>query len=625
MKSGAVEKPLVIFDGGCGFCRFWVDYWRLLTGSRVDYSPYQEASSQFPQLPLQALERSLHLILPDGRTYSGAEAVFHTLGFGRGYGYLVWLYENFPLFAPISELGYRLTADHRNFFDVLRRLLWGKRLVPSTYALTRWIFLRLLGITYFCAFASLWPQVTGLIGRHGIIPWGSFAQDIAGRLGPERYWLLPTLAWFNPSDGFLEFLAAGGAAFAVLIVLGILTGPALILSWIFYLSLVTVGRDFLSFQWDALLLEAGFLAIFLAPWKLLESPWRVSARLQCAPSTSAPKTVIWLLRWLLFRLFFLSGCVKLLSHDPNWRNLTALEYHYYTQPLPTPLAWYANQLPVWFQKLSVIGVFVIELFVPFLIFAPRRLRHWGGATMIAFQILIALSGNYAFFNLLAITLCLLLWDDAAWQQCFPARFVRRLEGPAEPPSRPGWRRLLYAALAIFILFLSGLEMLGDFAPPAAPQAAEFMEWIEPFHIVNLYGLFAVMTTERMEIVLQGSQDGQNWRSYSFKYKPGNPKRRPEWVAPYQPRLDWQMWFAALGSYRQNPWFIGMVGRLLEGSPDVLRLLRHNPFPGAPPRFVRAVAYDYHFTDFAARRATGSWWRRDYKGLYFPAVSLRDAP
>ena len=625
MEPGTVEKPLLIFDGDCGFCRFWVKYWKQLTRDRLDFAPFQEAGLNFPQIPQEAFARAVQLVTPDGKTYSGAEAVFHALSYAGNYAYLIWLYDHFPLFAPLSEAGYRLVAAHRSFADALRHMLWGKQLEPSSYVFTRWIFLRLLGLTYLFAFASLWPQITGLVGAHGILPWIDFARNISSRFGTDRYWVLPTLAWLNPSNGFLQFLVGGGVGLSLLVILGIATEPALILSWIFYLSLVTVGRDFLGFQWDALLLEAGFLAIFLASWNILESHWRRPAKDPDAAETPPSKTVIWLLRWLLFRLAFLSGSVKLLSHDRAWRNLTALEYHYYTQPLPTSLAWYASQLPAWFQKCSVVGVFAIELFVPFLIFAPRRLRHIACATMISFQILIALTGNYAFFNLLAVALCLLLLDDAAWRRLIPTAFGSRPALHAGKVSRSSIRRLVYAVLAVFVVLVSGMEMLGDFDPASVPQSGvELMDWVEPFRIVNPYGLFAVMTTERVEIVLEGSMDGQTWQDYTFKYKPGNVKRRPGWVAPYQPRLDWQMWFAALGSYRDNPWFVGLVGQLLQGSPDVLSLLRHNPFPMSPPRYVRAIAYDYRFTRFATRRLTGDWWQREYKGIYFPPVSLRSA-
>jgi hypothetical protein len=323
---------------------------------------------------------------------------------------------------------------------------------------------------------------------------------------------------------------------------------------------------------------------------------------------------------------FLSGSVKLLSGDAAWRNLTALEYHYWTQPLPTPVAWYAAQLPAWFQNTSVVGVFVLELGIPLLIFAPLRLRRAAAFVIVGFQLLIAITGNYAFFNLLTIFLCVLLIDDACWRRWLSGRIVNRLATEAPAPEHP-WLastgKVVRVTVAAVLLVVSGSEMLitfdqGELVPGFARQ---MVEWQSPYGIANSYGLFAIMTTSRLEIVVEGSDDGRNWLPYEFKYKPGELARRPPWVAPYQPRLDWQMWFAALGSYKQNRWFANFLVRLLEGSPDVIALLETNPFPSAPPRYIRAVGYEYHFTNFAWRRTAGNWWRRDLKGLYFPAASL----
>ena len=319
----------------------------------------------------------------------------------------------------MSEAAYRLVADHRGFFSRLTRLAWGRDPEPSSYVLSRWVFLRLLGLVYVIAFLSLRVQVVGLIGAHGILPAGNFLQAVQRDFGSEGYRLFPTLAWISSSDAALKLLCSVGALFGLLVMLGVVTGPALALAWLCYLSLVTVGQDFLSFQWDILLLEAGFLAIFLAPWRPLEPPWRSGA-------SSVSTTVVWLGRWLLFRLMFLSGAVKLLSGDPTWRNLTALEYHYWTQPLPTPVAWYAAQLPAWFQKMSVVGVFTLELGVPFLIFTPRRFRRLGAGLIVGFQLLIALTGNYCFFNLLTIILCVLLLDDSFFSRWLPTGLVDRL-------------------------------------------------------------------------------------------------------------------------------------------------------------------------------------------------------
>ncbi|MGH9403491.1 MAG: lipase maturation factor family protein [Terriglobia bacterium] len=618
-----VSKPLLIFDGDCGFCRFYVEYWRKLTGDRVEYAPFQQAAQAFPEIPLEHFKRSVQLIEPPDSVSNAAEAVFRLVALAPGYGWLLWMYRRTPGFAPLSEMAYRTVAGHRPFFDKIRLFFWGKSLDPPTHFLTRAVFLRLLGVVYLAAFASLWPQIGGLIGAHGILPAQAYLAAIAQNVGPERYHLIPTLVWLSASDGFLKFLVGGGAALSILLIFDIAPGPALLILWVFYLSLVGAGQDFMSFQWDILLLEAGFLAIFLAPWNRFGIRWR---RLDPEASARPPsKTIVWLLRWLLFRLIFLSGALKLLSHDPTWRNLTALDYHYETQPLPTPVAWYAFQLPGWFQKASTAGVFFFELLVPFLIFFPRRLRLLGCALLIFFQILIAITGNYAFFNLLALALCLLLLDDQFLRRVLPRAVTSRALFPVIRLGSSAARKACLAVLAVVILFGStALFAATIFGGRAVPRWAldATSNWLEPLHIVNSYGLFAVMTTVRTEIIIEGSNDGVHWQDYEFKYKPGDLSKAPRWVAPYQPRLDWQMWFAALSNYRSTPWFVNLMVRLLEGSPQVLGLFGHNPFPTAPPRYIRAVAYDYTFTRFAGRRATGNWWQRKEEGLYFPVAALR---
>lgn len=618
-------KPVLVFDGDCGFCRFWVEYARQLTGDAVEYAPFQEAAERFPDIPPDAFRRAVQFIEPSGRASSAAEAAFRLAALVPGYAWLLWLYRRLPGFAPASEFSYRVVAGHRSFFDSLRLFLWGKRLDPPSHFLTRWLFLRLIGVVYLIAFASLWPQLGGLVGAHGVLPAGHYLAAVAHLMGPERFHALPTLAWLSASDGFLKLLAGAGTFLSILLTLDFAPGPVLLALWVLYLSLVAVGQAFMSFQWDILLLEAGFLAIFLAPWNGIGISWLRHGRVATGRGGRAPsKTIVWLLRWLLFRLVFLSGCVKLASHDPTWRHLTALEYHYETQPLPTPLAWYAFQLPAWFQRFSTAGVFFFELAVPFLIFFPRRLRLAGCALLVFFQILIAATGNFAFFNLLTIALCVLLLDDQLLKRALPHPVTRRFTITAVQLRRSWSRRIQFALLTVVIVFGSGtLALATIFGPRAVPRAAlAATDWLEPFHIVNSYGLFAVMTTTRIEIVIQGSDDGVHWQDYEFKFKPGNLRREPGWVAPYQPRLDWQMWFAALSDYRENPWFANLMLRLLQGSPQVLGLLGRNPFPAAPPRYVRAVAYEYTFTDFDQRKMTGDWWNREYEGLYFPVAALR---
>ncbi len=479
-------------------------------------------------------------------------------------------------------------------------------------------FLRALGIVYLIAFVSFGVQGGGLIGSQGILPLTNYLHGMRDAMGARAFWYVPTVFWLNSSDIALRIAWVAGSALAIVLALGFFRRTCLVLLLILYISVSTAGQDFWSFQWDILLTEAGFLAIFLDA-----SPGRT-----------------WLLRWLLFRLMFMSGLVKLLSGDPTWRDLTALSYHYQTQPLPTPLAWYMYQLPGWFQKASTVFVFFVELLVPFLIFAPLsgkrgagprpaaasqaamlsptrdghvrdrpslRLRRIAGAAIIGLQVLILLTGNYTFFNLLAIALCVFLFAD---------------NPPRGEPAETRAHRAVTIALLAFVLTASGLQFLEMFSFPLPGPARTYLAWISPLRIVNSYGLFAVMTTTRPEIVVEGSQDGTNWLPYEFRYKPGDVKRAPPWVAPYQPRLDWQMWFAALGSARDNAWFYNFAARLMQGSPAVLALLERNPFPGSPPHYLRAVVYEYRFTNLAERRKTGAWWQRQEKATYLPPISLR---
>ncbi|MGH7967178.1 MAG: lipase maturation factor family protein, partial [Limisphaerales bacterium] len=354
-------------------------------------------------------------------------------------------------------------------------------------------------------------------------------------IGMGRFHLLPTLCWFGASDGFLKFQCGAGCGLALLLMAGVAPPLCLALMWALYLSLTTVGSDFLAFQWDNLLLEAGFLAIFFAPFQWL--PNRSRAR-------PPPRLALWLLRVLLFKLMFLSGVVKLTSGDPTWRNLTALSYHYQTQPLPTWIAWYAHQAPMWFQKLSCGLMFAIELVAPWFIFLPRRPRMAAGVALALLQLFILLTGNYTFFNWLTLALCLLLFDDFRLGRLWlrePHAIEPRHPSPSQVSTTPG--RFMVISVAIIFLSVSLLQILAAFGPLprwTSPVVAVY-RWLSPFRTVNNYGLFAAMTTERPEIIIEGSTDGREWKEYEFRYKPGNLTRPPQFVAPYQPRLDWQMW------------------------------------------------------------------------------------
>jgi predicted DCC family thiol-disulfide oxidoreductase YuxK len=615
-------KPLMVFDGDCNFCKLWIRRWRQMTGDTVDYLPSQDANiaAQFPEIPRDRFQWSVQFIETDGTVYSGAEAVFRALAKNQKWQWPLHLYEQSPAIAQFTERAYKFVAGHRTAFSHFTRWFWGRHVEQPDYILTRWIFLRALGAIYLVAFISLWTQIGGLIGHDGILPTGQFMSAVtqqcdAQGIGLERFHLLPTLCWFDSSDSFLNFQCAAGTLFAILLIAGIAPASCLALLWLLYLSLATVGRDFLGFQWDNLLLEAGFLAIFFAPLQF---------RPKLSRETPPSRIALWLLRLLLFKLIFSSGCVKLLSSDLNWPNLIALTFHYQTQPLPTWIGWYANQLPLWFQKFSCYVMFMVELEAPFLIFAPRRIRFLGCGAIVFLQILILLTGNYTFFNFLTIALCLLLLDDFIFKKIVLRKFSEFFKTQKDNFNWR-WPRAVMIPFAVVILCISVFQIISmsGVRSELLFPAAVVDEWLAPFRTVNNYGLFAVMTTDRHEIIVEGSDDGVNWLEYGFKYKPGDVNRRPGFVEPFQPRLDWQMWFAALGGYEQNPWFENFCLRLLQGSPQVLALLGKNPFPNHPPRYIRAGLYDYHFTNFAGRRVTGAWWKREFTGAYLPPVSLSD--
>jgi predicted DCC family thiol-disulfide oxidoreductase YuxK len=604
------EKPLVIFDGDCNFCRRWVERWREITRGAVDYAPFQEAATRFPEIPPEDFAQALHFIDNDGTVYRGAEAVFRSLGRVRGGRTLVWCYEHLPGFAPSTEATYRAIARNRTLASFLTRLLWGNEVRRPTYFKSRDLFVRSLGAIYLIAFASLWLQIDGLIGEQGILPVGQHLKYAREQVGSDAFYLLPTLCWFNSSDAFLHFLCGAGAIISVLLMAGLAPVLSLALLFVLYLSLTIAGQTFLSFQWDILLLEAGFLALFFAPWC-----WRMNAN-NPAPFS---RVGFFLLKLLLFKLLFMSGVVKLTSHDESWWNLTALDYHYWTQPLPTVIGWWSDQHPEWFKKFSVAFCLVVEIIAAFLIWAPRRLRHVAGCFLIALQIAIAATGNYCFFNLLTIALCLLLFDDALITRFLKTRSPNRVRNNARILATPAIV-VLAVTLPINAMFIfSACKPNREWPRPISTITG----YIEPFRIVNGYGLFRVMTKSRPEIIIEGSADGNEWQPYEFRWKPGALDQAPRWVAPHQPRLDWQMWFAALGNYRQNPWFVRLLERLLRNAPAVTRLLERNPFPETPPRYIRARLYEYRFTTWEEHRATGAWWKREESGEYLPAISLEN--
>jgi len=470
----------------------------------------------------------------------------------------------------------------------------------------RLLFLRGLGLVYAVAFCSLAVQLPGLIGDDGILPAGRFLAAVT-RSPFATWWDVPSIVWWTGGDtSSLQCIAWLGAAAGTLLFLGILPMFAAAAAWTSYLSLVSVGQVFLGFQWDALLLEAGLLGILLAP-----SGVRLGG--DCRP---APRAFIWLCWLLVGKLHLSSGLAKLMSGDPTWRDLTALDYHYWTTCLPTWTGWWMQQLPPIVHRGTTALVLFVELVAPVCIFCGRRLRHLAGLTLIGLQIGIAATGNYGFFNLLTIVLCFTLYHDEA----FVVGADRRPSSPSAPARA---RQMLAVALAIPIAALSLTPMMNAFVGSRWLPAPLVDAWrvTAPFRTFNGYGLFSSMTTVRPEIVVEATFDGDTWEPYEFRWKPGDVTRRPAFVQPHMPRLDWQMWFAALQGPERARWFVSFLHRLADADSDVVALLARAPGTGRPYA-VRARLYRYEFTDLATRRRTGAWWQRRLVGAY--AAPVRSA-
>ena len=533
----------------------------------------------------------------------------------------------------------------------------------KTHAISRVLFLRGLGVIFLIAILSWWVQIDELVGSRGLTPMADYLDQVGKILDQQergRFTTLPTLFWISSSDGFIHLACLTGTMLAVMLVAGFAPGPCLLGLWAIYLSLLTTGGAFMSFQWDILLVEAGFLAIWLAPWRRWQIP---ISRADAPPLGWGEKAMLWLSWFVIAKLMFQSGWVKLAWASPEnpewWPDHTAMTFHYFTQPIPNPLAWWAHQLPTWFQKFSLVPMYAVELGFPFLVFLGARLRLIAALGFTGLMLAIAATGNYTYFNWLTIVLCLPLVSDRYYLRV--AALVRKWwskarkvdsTGSSPRPNpvnlsgiseRQSWIGLGWRAPAILLLgFLNLHVCLGDWhevsgrvANPALPWthlAVDLTpEWtddlrstLSPFHLASGYGLFRTMTTERLEIVFEGSRDGVEWKEYGMRWKPGRLDEMPPLVAPHQPRLAWQMWFAALepGYHpRGNSagWMSAVVRGLLTGDDATLSFFDEDPFVVSPPRYVRGVLYRYEFTTPEERRETGNWWKRDRVGLWLPPV------
>jgi len=471
--------------------------------------------------------------------------------------------------------------------------------LSDEHQLTSWLFIKLLSVIYFIAFLSLAVQITGLVGSNGILPLNEHL-DLAFQLrGYEAFLYLPTLFWINSGDTALQIVAYAGCLLSITLFLGYKKRKTLIVLFILYLSLFHAGQTFLTFQWDTLLLEAGFLAIFL---------------------TAGPShLLIFLYHWLLFRLRFMSGVSKLMTDDPSWANLTTLNYYFETQPLPHVGAWYFHQLPEWVLQAGVVFAFFTELIVPFFIFLPRKFRIFAAAVTIFMQLLIIATSNHNWINILTIVLCLFLLDDRIIRKILPDFLL-----PDKIKKNKNNKKITYALPVIAVLIITSsvtvfLKMtVIKKIPDVITQSTVI---IRSWGIGHAFHVFPTMQTERHELQIEGSYDGKEWKTYQFKYKPGPLQQRPPFIVPHQPRLDWMIWFVPPQHAEFMYFFDRFITKLEQGSAEVSALLEHNPFKEKPPEFIRVQVFQYEFTNFEERQQTGNWWKYKHLGL-FPYVKPR---
>jgi lipase maturation factor 1 len=497
----------------------------------------------------------------------------------------------------------------------------------------RWIFLRALGLIYFSAFYSLLFQIKGLIGPNGILPAADYLQAVNAALQLRGYWSAPTLLWFSASDAALMTLCWVGLLASLLVTLNLWPRASLLICFLCFVSFVSVARDFSGYQSDGMLLEAGFIALFFAPPGL-----RPGLGAENPPSRAS----LFLLQWEWFRIYFESGVAKIGSGDLAWRwPFTAMDDYYQNGPLPTWIGWYVQHLPRWFHASATVYTLVTELLIVWMLFLPRRFRMACFFVVTPFEISIIATANYTFLNYLVLLLGVLLLDDRFLEWVLPLRFLALIRGksptagadatgamtrtPVPRSAREEWRERLtplrraFAGLCLGLVFYSTTALLLWMLMPGLPLFEGPVQALEPFRIANSYGLFAVMTHERYEIEFQGSLDGKTWVAYPFRYKPQAINETPGIYAPYQPRFEWNLWFASLGPWQQSRFVIWTEERLLKNEPDVLALFASNPFASAPPREVRTIKYQYWFTGMRTKRETGNWWRREEVEQFAPAL------
>ncbi len=662
-RGRLMPAPVCIYDGDCGFCRRSVVLARGIVGSTVDFQPSQEVASIYPQITAEAFERAVQFIDEEGHVSEGAEAVFRCLSRSSGFGWLLLLYLRFGWFRTVSEFSYTMVARHRGVVSAFTHWTIGPQLQIQSLTRLRWLLLRLMGLVYLLAFASLLPQLLGLIGSKGILPFDQLMQRVEQAGGGWSQ--IPTLLWLLPTDQGLLGLCWLGLVGSLFLLTNRWTRLASLVCWLCYLSIYSVAQNFLWLQWDLLLLESGFLTLLLAAGSSGQGfAWHRPPRW----------ITLFLFRCLAFRLLWSSGIVKLASGDPTWAYSNALVSHFETQPLPNLGAWYAHQLPetllIWGTGITLL----LETVIPLLFFAPRRLRSLAAILSMGLMLAIIATGNYGFFNILSLVLLISLLDDEhlLW-------LGRRLRRQNEPPKQFDPRRVplarrprfspaswAFGALFAYVGLTHMATGMGWNNWITAPGAAA-AKGLEQFSIVGRYGLFASMTDGRaseadracqelevgdacqfevldttyrgrcgerqqrrrcepvggrIELRIEGSLDGKSWAPYRLPYKPEAVAAAPKQIAPHMPRLDWLMWFAALHPAQRPPhWFQQLLFSLLEARPAVLELFDTTPFGSERPRYLRVQAMEYRFT----RNNEEAYWNQRPRGLWLQPIRLEASP
>ncbi|MDQ3264963.1 MAG: lipase maturation factor family protein [Myxococcota bacterium] len=589
-------SPLLIYDAQSVLASWVAQRLSAAAAGRLELAAAQDHDGP-------AVDRELRLRIPEGTEWRDLDALLHAAALIEGGGAALERDQRSAFWRRVHRLGYRWATENRVPALAVAKRLWNAD--PTTYLRSRWLFLRLLGLSFLFAFVSLGVQVRGLFGAQGIVP---LQLMLEGAGGGRVYLAVPSLLWFSASDPVLVGCCGVGALASLLLMAGVAQRAALAVMGLLYLSLVALGAPFLSFQWDTLLLEAGFLSLFLAPAGL----WNPR------PAAATGWAARLLLKWLLFRVMFLSGLVKLTSGDASWRQFTAMDFHLWTQPLPSVGAWWmAHHAAVTLRAQTALTL-VIELVFPFLLFGHHPLRRIGVMGMLALLGGIAATGSYGFLGLLTASLCLLVIDDQdlRWLD----RWVPVGTLGARSRSRLRWvgGGLILGWVFTATVAASWARATRSWEPVPTPlRVAHALT--SPLMIANGYGMFEVMTRDRLELSVEGSEDGQTWRPYRFRYKPGAPEQAPRYAAPHMPRLDWMMWFAALGRCEDSPWLFSLQKALLEGSPPVEGLFESVPFEGRPPRRTRIQAARYRF----APRGSQAFWTVEPLGAFCPEVALQD--